>query len=216
MKVSASAADWFFFVGLFVVFVDFSLAVRAGLRRRQLGAGSSLVQQVETVPDGLQRAVHFGLESDQHFSRVIVGAAPDLLAFGVGLSDDLVAHLLGLPGQLTFLYEVRCLLLGTGEDLLRLFAGLLEQSLDLGVDALGVPYFFGDCHTQLVDQIECIRLIDDNAAGQGKLAAAGDLLFEFLNQEDDVRRTGPPQADFRGGCRISAIIDSDPRPTVAG
>jgi hypothetical protein len=168
------------------------------------------------MPDGLERAIYFRLEGNQHFRGVVVCAASDLLTLGVGLADDLVAHLLGLPGQFAFLDEVRGLLLGTGEDLFRLFAGLLEQTLDLGVDAFGVPYFFGDGHAQLVDQIECIRLIDDDAAGQGKLSAAGDLLFEFLDQEDDVRRTGPPQADSLGGCRISAIIDSDPRPTVAG
>jgi hypothetical protein len=166
--------------------------------------------------DGLEGSHHFGLESHEHFGGIVVGAAADLLAFGVGLTDDFVAYLFGLSGQLAFLDQVRGLFLGACKDLLRFLAGLLEQSLDFGVDALGRPYLFGDGDPQLVDQIERIALIDYDAASQGKLAAAGDLLFEFLDQEDDVRRTGPPQADFRGGCRMSAIIDSDPLPTVDG
>ena len=89
------------------------------------------------MPDGLEGARDFCLKGAQHFSGVAVGASADLLTFGVGLADDLVAHLLGLPCQLAFLDEVRGLLLGAGEDLLRLFARLLKQPLDLGVDALG-------------------------------------------------------------------------------
>jgi len=166
--------------------------------------------------DGLERSHHFCLESHEHFGGVVVGAAADLLAFGVGLTDDFVAHLFGLPGQLTFFDQVRGLFLSACKDLLRFLAGLLEQPLDFGVDALGRPYLFGDGDAQLVDQIERIALIDYHAASQGKLAAAGDLLFEFLDQEDDVRRTVPPQADFRGGCQISSIIDSEPPPTVDG
>ena len=146
------------------------------------------------MPDGLERARHFRLESGQNLCGVVVRAFADLLAFGVRLADDLIAHLLGLPGQLAFLDEVRCLFLGPGEDLLRLLSSLLKQAFDLGVDALGGPDLLGDGHAQLVDQIERLALIDNHAAGERKPATAGDLLFEFLDQEDDVRRTGPPRA----------------------
>lgn len=168
------------------------------------------------MPDGLESARDFGLEGDQNLCRVVVGASADLLTLGVSLAHDLVAHFLGLPGQFAFLDEVRGLFLGAGEDLLRLFACLLEQPLDFGVDALGGPYLFGDGDSQLVDQIESVALVDYHAARQGKLAAAGDLLFEFLDQEDDVRRTGPPQAVGRRGCRLTPIIDSDPDRTGDG
>jgi hypothetical protein len=103
-------------------------------------------------------------------------------AFGMGLTHDLVAHLLGLPGQLAFLDQVRRLLLGTGEDLLGFLASLLEQSIDLGVDAFGGLDLFGDRHAQLVDQIERIRLIDDDAAVRGTFRPSAERL-ESLDQK---------------------------------
>ena len=93
--------------------------------------GTSVVEQLQAPLDGLEGPHHLRLEPHQDLRRVVVGAALHLFRLEPGLTNDLVAELLGLASQLAFLDQVRGLLLRPSQYLLRFLAGLLEQPLDL-------------------------------------------------------------------------------------
>ena len=62
------------------------------------------------------------------------------------------------------------LLLGAGDDPLRLLLGLLDDPLALGVDPLRRADLLGHGDTQLIDEVEGGRLIDDDVVRQGQAA----------------------------------------------
>jgi hypothetical protein len=82
--------------------------------------------------------------------------------------------------------------------------GILDQTLNLGVDLLGDLDLLGDRLAQLVDPVQGFGLIDQYPFGQKDLPAVGDERLEPLDVVDDVDRTGPPGA-ARGGCRIGGL-----------
>src|SRR4029078_4358692 len=92
----------------------------------------------------------------------------------------------GLLGEPPLVDEERGLLLGTGDDPLRLLLGLLDDPLALGVDPFRRAALFGDGDTELVDEAERGRLVDDDVVRQGKLLAVRDDRLEALHEEDDV------------------------------
>ena len=124
----------------------------------------------------------------EHVDGVLVGAAADALGVGLGVGDDAAALGHGLLGQPAFVDEKRGLLLGTGDDPLRLLLGLLDDPLAFGVDPLRRADLFGDGDSELVDEAERGRLVDDDVVRQRKLLAVRDDRLEALDEEDDVDR----------------------------
>jgi hypothetical protein len=93
-----------------------------------------------------------------------------------------------LLGQSALVDEERGLLLGAGDDALGLFLGLLDDPLALGVDPLCCADLFGNGDTELIDQAEGGRLIDDDVVRQGEVPTVGDDRLESLDEKDDVDR----------------------------
>lgn len=194
LMVRASPADGLLpVVPLFVVLVQSLFVV--GFGRGGLGRFAALVEKREPALDAVEVANHLPFERDEDLGGVVVRPAADLLRIRLSLADDLAALLLGRPGQLAFLDEVRSLLLRSGEDLLGFLTSLVEQSLALRVDSFGVLDLLGDRDTELIDVIECLRLVDDDAADQRQTASVGQDRLESFDEEDDVDETGPPSAD---------------------
>ena len=57
-------------------------------RRRAVERSAPLVEEVDPVPDALERLGDVCLEADQDADRVLVGAAADLVGVAVGVADD--------------------------------------------------------------------------------------------------------------------------------
>ena len=110
----------------------------------------------------------------------------------VGLGDDPPALGLGGLGQAALVDQEGGLLLGPGDDPLRLLLGLLDDPLALGVDALGGADLLGDGDAQLVDEAEGGVLIDHDVGRQRQLLAVRDQRLEALDEEDDVDGSCPP------------------------
>jgi hypothetical protein len=147
------------------------------------------VEQVDPLLDALERLHDVALEPDENVHRVIVGAAPGVLGVRLGLGDDPPALGLGLLGETALVDQERGLLLRARDDSLRLFLGLLEDPLALGIDPLRRADLLGNGNAKLVDQPEGGRLVDDDVARQGQPLAVRDDRFESLDEEDDVDRT---------------------------
>ena len=118
----------------------------------------------------------------------------DLGCLGVAVGDDLLAADLGGPGQLALLDEEGRLLLGAGEDALRLLLGTLHEAAGLLVDALGLPDLLRHRDAKLIDEVERGHLVHDHRIGHGHAAAIGDQRLEAFDQEDDVDGRVPPRA----------------------
>ena len=88
------------------------------------------------------------------------------------------------------------LLLGAGNDALRLLLGLLDDPLTLGVDPLGGPDLLRHGHAQLIDEPQGGVLVDHDVGRERQLLAVRQQRFQALDEEDDVDDSGPPA---RGG-----------------
>ena len=129
------------------------------------------------------------------------------------LVDDLAALGLGGLGEATLVDEEGRLLLGPGDDALRLLLGLLDDPLALGVDALGRADLLGHGDAQLVDEAEGGVLVDDHVRRQRQLLAVGDQRLEALDEEDDV----DGRALLTGGVAVGTVAAWDrPRLSHAG
>ena len=146
------------------------------------------IEEVDALLDALERLDDVALEPDEDVDRVLVGAAADLFGLVLGLGDDPAALGLGLLGESTLVDEERGLLLGSGDDALGLFLGLLDDPLALGVDPLCCAYLLGDSDTELIDEAEGSRLVDDDIVRQREVPTVGDDRLESLDEKDDVDR----------------------------
>ena len=114
-------------------------------------------------------------------------------------------------GQAPLVDEEGGLLLGAGDDALRLLLGLLDDALAFGVDALGGADLLGDGDAQLIDETESGVLVDDDVRRERQLLAVRDERFEALDEEDDVDGSGPPA----GAIMSRASVGPTPRRRAA-
>jgi hypothetical protein len=149
-----------------------------------------LVEEIDALLDALEGMDDLALEPDQDRHGVFVCAAANLVGLGLRAGNDAAAFLLGRLGQPALIDQEGRLLLGPRDDALSLLLRLVDDSLALGVDALGGAYLLGHGDTQLVDQAEGGVLVDDDVVRERELLAVGDQRLEALNQEDDVDRSG--------------------------
>jgi hypothetical protein len=110
----------------------------------------------------------------------------------VGLGDHAAALRLRGLREAALVDQEGGLLLRPRDDPLRLFLGLLDDPLALGIDALRRADLLGDRDAQLVDEPERGVLIDDDVGGQRQLLAVRDQRLEALDEEDDVDGSCPP------------------------
>ena len=105
---------------------------------------SARVEELDPPLDALKCLDDVALEPDKHVHRIFVGPSADLFGVGLGLRDDPPALGLGLLGQAALVDQEGGLLLGAGDDALRLLLGLLDDPLAFGVDPLGGADLLGN------------------------------------------------------------------------
>jgi hypothetical protein len=147
------------------------------------------IEEIDPLLDALQGLDDLPLEPDEHVDRIFVRSPADIFRVVARLGDDPAALGLRLLGQAALVDEEGSLLLGASDDALGLFFGLLDDALSLGVDPLGGSNFFRDGDTELVDEAEGGRLVDDDVACQREAPAVRDDGLEALDEEDDVDRS---------------------------
>ena len=103
-------------------------------------------------------------------------SAPRRISSASRCASPMMTRLCGVGrlGQAPLVDEEGGLLLGAGDDPLRLLLGLLDDPLALGVDPLGGADLLGDGDAQLVDEAERGVLVDDDVRRQRQLLAVGD------------------------------------------